>query len=142
MMDQSTKEDGRTMKRRALRFAHHRLPRKSRMPIAQRLTAWLIMILLVALVMVAMGQAAEAKVGLHYAVGEWPETAYKWANVNAYKVNFRDAPSLYADIVATYSWGTCVEVVSVWDGWAEVLHHNHLHNGALYVWAEYLDIVD
>lgn len=124
------------------RYKRHHIPRKQPLPFAQRLTAWLMLILTIALALVLMGQAAEARVGLHYEVGEWPETEYQWANVNASKVNFRAAPSLEADVVARYSRGTCVEVVSVWDGWAEVLHHNHLHTGALYVWAEYLDIVD
>lgn len=141
MMDKSTKDGTRELKRRALRWQRHKMPRKSTVQTMERLMAWLLMLLVVALVMVLAGQA-EAMVGVHYDVGEYPETVYKWANVNACQVNFRAAPSLDADIVATYSWGTCVEVVSIWDGWAEVLHHNHLQSGALYVWAEYLDIVE
>lgn len=116
----------------------HRIPRKSPMPAGQKLTLWLMVILLSAILLVLLGQPAQAKVGVHYEVGEYPETVYQWATVNGYQVNFREAPSLDADIAATYSWGTAVEVVSVWDGWAEVLHHNHLNTGALYVWAEYL----
>lgn len=122
-------------------YKRHRIPRRQPLPFGQRMCLWMMMILMAGLLLSLVGQA-QAKVGIHYEVGEYPETPYRWANVNAYQVNFRAAPSLEADVVAHYSWGTCVEVVSVWDGWAEVLHHNHLHNGALYVWAEYLDIVD
>lgn len=142
MMDQSTKENTRMLKRRTMKYQRHRLPRKSSVHIVERLAAWLLILLMFAIALVMLGQSAQAKVGIHYAVGEYQETAYQWANVNAYQVNFRKAPAMDADIAATYSWGTCVEVVSVWNGWAEVLHHNHLHNGALYVWAEYLDFVD
>lgn len=142
MMDQSTKESTRTLKRRALRWQKHKMPRKSSVQTLERLMAWLLILLMFSAALVMLCQTAQARVGVHYAVGEYPETVYQWANVNGYQVNFRAAPSLDADIVATYSWGTCVEVVSIWDGWAEVLHHNHLQSGALYVWAEYLDIVE
>ena len=142
MMDQSTKESTRTLKRRAMRWQKHKPPRKSTVQTVERLLAWMLILLMLAAAFVMMCQNAKAMVGSHYAVGEYPKTVYKWANVNGYQVNFRAAPSMDADIVATYSWGTCVEVVSIWDGWAEVLHHNHLQSGALYVWAEYLDIVE
>lgn len=142
MMDQSTKEGARELKRRALRWQRHKLPRKSSVQTLERLLAWLLILLMFSAALVMLCQTAQARVGVHYAVGEYPETTYQWANVNAYQVNFRAAPSTDADIVATYSWGVAVEVISVWDGWAEVLHHNHLQSGALYVWAEYLDFVD
>ena len=119
----------------------HRIPRKQPMNTEQKVCVWLIIILLAQLALaLTIGGGAEAKV--LYDVGEWPETEYRWANVNAYRVNFREWPDLEAPVAAQYSVGTCVEVVNVWDGWAEVLHHNHLGSGALYVWAEYLDFVD
>ena len=54
MMDQSTKESTRELKRRALRWQKHKLPRKSRMPASQRLLAWLMLILSIALALVLL----------------------------------------------------------------------------------------
>lgn len=56
MMDQDARGDARELKRRALRWQRHRLPRKSRMPAGQRLLAWLMMILVIALALVLLGQ--------------------------------------------------------------------------------------
>ena len=54
MMDQSTKEGARELKRRALRWQKHKLPRKSRMPASQRLLAWLMLILSIAMALVLL----------------------------------------------------------------------------------------
>lgn len=56
MMDTSEKESRRTLKRRALRYQRHQLPRASQTPLCQRLTAWLMLILSVALAVVLAGQ--------------------------------------------------------------------------------------
>ena len=46
----------RELKRRALRYQKHKRPRKSAMPIGQRLTAWLMLLLAIALALVLAGQ--------------------------------------------------------------------------------------
>lgn len=46
----------RELKRRALRYQTHHLPRASHTPLCQRLTAWLMLILAVALAVVLAGQ--------------------------------------------------------------------------------------
>lgn len=56
MMDQSSKEGARELKRRALRWQRHHMPRKSRMPASQRLLAWLMLMLAIALALVLLGQ--------------------------------------------------------------------------------------
>lgn len=43
---------GRDMKRRVLRYQHHELPRRSRLPLRQRITLWMMMAIAVAMVMV------------------------------------------------------------------------------------------
>lgn len=51
-MHQNDQPSTRELKRRALRWQRHRLPRKSRMPLDQRLTAWLMLMLTIALALV------------------------------------------------------------------------------------------
>lgn len=46
----------RELKRRALRYQTHHLPRASHTPLCQRLTAWLMLILAVALALAMAGQ--------------------------------------------------------------------------------------
>lgn len=56
MMDQSTKEGARELKRRALRWQRHKTPRKQPLPAGQRLMAWMMMLLIIALAMVLLAQ--------------------------------------------------------------------------------------
>lgn len=46
MMDQSTKDGAQELRRRALRWKRHHLPRKSRAQTVERLIAWLLILLM------------------------------------------------------------------------------------------------
>lgn len=56
MLERINEPTNRELKRRALRWQKHRIPRKSPMPFWQRLTAWMMLILVVSLAMVLAGQ--------------------------------------------------------------------------------------
>lgn len=56
MMDQSTREGARGLKRRALRWQRHKTPRKQPLPAGQRLMAWMMLLLIIALAMVLLAQ--------------------------------------------------------------------------------------
>lgn len=56
MLERTNEPTTREYRRRTLRYQKHRLPRKSPIPISQRLLAWLMMILTVALAVVMIGQ--------------------------------------------------------------------------------------
>lgn len=118
----------------------HRFPRKSPIPASQRLLAWLIMIVTLMLVL-ALLNSAEA-CGIHTPVGTLPESEHglPWGTVNAFDVNFREGPGLEYAVVETWSLGAAVEVVSIEDGWAQVLRWTQPE--PMWVWAEYLDIVE
>lgn len=119
----------------------HRLPRKSRMPMTQRLTAWLLMIMLAAMMLVMIGQGrAEEHAGM--VNGQFPEPKYglQWATVNAWQVNFRQGPGTEYGVVETWSWGVAVEVLGVQDEWAQVLRYTQ--PVPMWVRTEYLDFVD
>ena len=55
-MTNTNEASARELKRRALRYQTHHLPRASQTPLCQRLTAWLMLILAVALAVVLAGQ--------------------------------------------------------------------------------------
>lgn len=119
----------------------HRIPRKQPLPFGQRLCAWLLMILLAAMLLVMIGQgSAEGHAGM--VNGQFPEPKYglQWATVNAYQVNFRQGPGTEYDVVETWSWGVAVEVLGVQDGWAQVLRYTQ--PAPMWVRMEYLDFVD
>ena len=100
----------------------------------------MILIVAAALVLVLLGSAAQAA-GIHTPVGVWPESEYglPWGMVNAWDVNFRSGPGLEYEVLEVWSLGTAVEVISIEDGWAQVLRWTHPE--PMWVWAEYLDIV-
>ena len=54
-MMNTNETSARELKRRALRYQKHKRPRKSVMPIGQRLTAWMMMLLAIALIMTLIG---------------------------------------------------------------------------------------
>ena len=56
MMENGSHYSRREIKRRALLYQTHHLPRASHTPLCQRLTAWLMLILAVALAVVLAGQ--------------------------------------------------------------------------------------
>lgn len=56
MLERTNEPTNRELKRRALRWQKHRIPRKSPMPFWQRLTAWLMMLLSAAIVLVMICQ--------------------------------------------------------------------------------------
>ena len=56
MLERTNEPTNRELKRRALRWQKHRIPRKSPLPFRQRLTAWLMMLLSAAIVLVMICQ--------------------------------------------------------------------------------------
>lgn len=56
MLERTNEPTHRELKRRALRWQKHRIPRKSPLPFWQRLTAWLMMLLSAAIVLVMICQ--------------------------------------------------------------------------------------
>lgn len=138
MVEKDTRS-ARELKRRALRYQKHKRPRRPDASITQRVIAVLLILLLVSIAGYTCG-AAFAKIGVHYEVGEYPETAYQWATVNGWKVNFRGGPGMDYPILEQWSMGAGVEVMEVVDGWAKVMRYTHPY--PMYVWAEYLDFVD
>lgn len=56
MLERTNEPTNRELKRRALRWQKHRIPRKSPLPFWQRLTAWLMMLLSAAIVLVMICQ--------------------------------------------------------------------------------------
>ena len=56
MLEITNEPTNRELKRRALRWQKHRIPRKSPLPFWQRLTAWLMMLLSAAIVLVMICQ--------------------------------------------------------------------------------------
>ena len=55
-MMNTNEASARELKRRTLRWQKHRIPRKSPLPFRQRLTAWLMMLLSAAIVLVMICQ--------------------------------------------------------------------------------------
>lgn len=126
------------MKKR--RIPRRRFPRKSPIPASQRLLAWLIMITAVMLVLTLLNGVEAC--GIHTPVGEWPESeyGYPWGTVNAFNVNFRAGPGLEYEVLETWSVGCAAEVIRIENGWAQVLRWTRPE--PMWVWAEYLDIVE
>lgn len=56
MLERINEPTNRELKRRTLRWQKHRIPRKSPLPFWQRLTAWLMMLLSAAIVLVMICQ--------------------------------------------------------------------------------------
>lgn len=56
MLERTNEPTNRELKRRTLRWQKHRIPRNSPLPFWQRLTAWLIMLLSAAIVLVMICQ--------------------------------------------------------------------------------------
>lgn len=112
---------------------------KAFVPHSQRLLAWLIMIVTLMLVLTLLSSSEAC--GIHTPVGVWPESEHglPWGTVNAMDVNFHSGPGLEYEVLEVWSLGSAVEVISIEDGWAQVLRWTHPE--PMWVWAEYLDIV-
>lgn len=119
-----------------------RKPRKPRIPLSQRLTAWLLMILLVALVWVLLaGNAAEAVEPIAPWENEQLQHGYPWATITGNQVNMRTGPGTKYKSVAQWGVGTAVEVVRVEGSWAECLHWAHL-DSTVWICTDYLEFVE
>lgn len=139
MMENGSHYSRREIKRRAMRYQKHKRPRRPDPSIARRVIAVLLLLLLISIAGYTCGTAF-ARIGIHYEVGEYPETDCQWATVNGWKVNFRGGPGKDYPILEQWSMGAGVEVMEVQDGWAKVMRYTHPY--PMYVWAEYLDFVD
>lgn len=122
----------------------HRRPRKAFVPLSQRLTAWLMMLLAVALVCVLLGNAsAELK---PYFSGSAAHDQYRdggglpWAILTANDVNFRAGPGLHYEVVASWCYGAAVEVLGEKNGWVHALHWTCPE--PVWIWGEYLQMVE
>ena len=116
--------------------------KKTRVPMSQRLLAWLLMIMLAALVWVVLETGAQASVD---PIQPWenPEMqhGYPWATITGSRVNLRTGPGTEYKSVAQWGVGTAVEVVRVEGDWAECLHWAHLGR-TVWICTDYLEFVE
>lgn len=118
-MMNTNEASARELKRRTLRWQKHKRPRKPDRYLAfQRVAAVAVMLALIGAIAFTCGMVF-ARIGIHYEVGEYPQTEYQWATVNGWKVNFRGGPGKDYPILEQSSMGAGVEVIKVQDGWAK-----------------------
>ena len=119
-----------------------RKPRKPTIPLSQRLLAWVIMILTVALVWVLLEGNAVADVSpIPPWENEQMKHGYPWATITGSRVNMRTGPGTEYKSVAQWGVGTAVEVVRVEGEWAGCLHWAHLDR-TVWIHTDYLDMVE
>lgn len=116
--------------------------RKTRVPMSQRLLAWVLMIMLAAFLWVALETSAQASVEpIPPWENEQMQHGYPWATITGSRVNLRTGPGTEYKSVAQWGVGTAVEVVRVEGNWAECLHWAHLGR-TVWICTDYLEFVE